>query len=156
MSTPVPNLEAIRVLAANVARTLRECPEAWCQKYLVHGEQACLIGQIQGHLAAVVAALNIEDALQLECEARHAFCVAAGVRHRRKGIDLLGPWNDAPGRTIEDVIALCDRVAQAPIEQTALASMPEPPLPTMTALRGFLKVHHDVAAWDEGVLASNG
>ena len=110
-STHPPISEPIRVLAANIARTLRHHPESWCQKYLSRGAQACLIGQIQRNLPAVARAFAIENALELEREVRRAFCVAAGVRHRRTSIDLLGLWNDAPGRTVEDVIELCDRVA---------------------------------------------
>lgn len=76
-------------VARDIAQELREHPERWTQD----ASGGCLRGLIGKHIRAHADQVS------------RTFASVAGVQH-------LHLWNDAPGRTVRDVIALCDRLAR--------------------------------------------
>lgn len=97
-----------KTLAADIARELRENPNAWTQSYMARradGKQAlvlgdgacswCLVGHIERRLKDRVV--------------NHPQVLTAFYNHLdRKSIVC---FNDAEGRTVADVIELCEKVA---------------------------------------------
>lgn len=95
-------MSTIREVAADIARELRSNPAAWHQGWFSNSREGlsspdatswCLSGHLlrRGH--------------QLSWPIYGVFEAAAGNR--------VCSWNDTPGRTVEEVIELCDRVAES-------------------------------------------
>ena len=72
-----------------------------CDANVARAASWCLVGALE---RAAYDSSDPEGAM-LECA---MFALAAAI-----GLDTLGVWNDAPGRTREEVLHLLDRVAWA-------------------------------------------
>lgn len=81
-----------------VARRLIDNPELWCQRVSSHGV---------GKTMARCASKAISDAAEaIDPDVRWT---AAGLLASAAGVDILVLWNDAWGRTHQDVMAAFDR-----------------------------------------------
>lgn len=88
-------MNMVREVALSIATELKEHPEHWIQRAYYGDEgEACLVGHLQRYRNSPVYT-QVYDKL----------CQAANTD------DALSSWNDAEGRTVQDVIALCERVA---------------------------------------------
>jgi hypothetical protein len=98
-------MNTIQEIAADIARELREDPTRWTQKASARdttgygvapaSEKACA-WCLYGHIERRNAYQTIEHFRALDS------CMPLGCTIS---------WNDAPERTVDDVIALCDKVA---------------------------------------------
>lgn len=91
-------LSAPQDVAAAIGNDLRENPHRWTRCLADPHAPAC---GLLGHIACYVG-LPVEDS-----EAYAAFVTAVLPVHS------IPAWNDDPSRTVEDVIALCEKVAQS-------------------------------------------
>lgn len=88
-------------VATDIARELRSNPAAWHQGNFNNGSAS------YGHLAT---AWCLSGHLRKRGHALGESVYDAFLEHI--GADyVVCEWNDTPGRTVEEVIALCDRVA---------------------------------------------
>lgn len=98
-----------KLLAADIARELRANPSAWTQHYYAKNSKGqtvpcddpsaicwCLYGHIDKRT-------TVSEVIRSELE-------EIFTRHVSDGIS---DWNDHFERTVDDVIELCDRVAQS-------------------------------------------
>lgn len=92
-------LSALKAIAANIAQTLKERPHLWRRgpEGLLGGGPCCLVHHL---IRRGLNELGNYQALY------RAFCEAAPIPWG--GVST---WNDAPERTVDDVIAACERVA---------------------------------------------
>lgn len=99
-------MKTVQKIAADIARELREHPERWTQLHSastptgdtvdVHSPRACkwcLSGHIQRRQGNSVFLISL----------LYPFVRCAGMR--------VTDFNDDPDRTVDEIVALCDRVA---------------------------------------------
>jgi hypothetical protein len=88
-------MKTAQEIAADLASKLRAWPENWCQGTYIadDGKARCLAGHLWSYFDGSVP-LDVFNTFARACETTY-----------------LSDWNDEAGRTVEDVIAICDRVA---------------------------------------------
>lgn len=112
MTHPTDEKQTHQAVAADIARELREHPALWMQGHLV---------RFREHAGFSDLVLRARDA-RAEC-----WCLIGHICKRlpdpddsmacrmlfeqHVGTFELAAWNDTPGRTAQDVVALCDEVA---------------------------------------------
>lgn len=105
--------ESVRQIAADIARELREHPGRWFQGALVRFASGASTSTGYGlqRVDAVCWCLEGHICKRVDDEVR---LVAMNKFHEAALIPegSLNSWNDKPGRTVEDVIALCEKVAR--------------------------------------------
>lgn len=90
VNSPTPD---VRVIAREIAQKLRAWPENWCQgAYTASNGARCLAGHLWPYFDGAVDSA-VYDVFQNAC----------GM--------MVSDWNDMPGRTVEEVIEVCERIA---------------------------------------------
>jgi hypothetical protein len=104
MANPTSDPKSI---AADIARELREHPDNWFQGDLVrygNGTTSSDVGFVGG------VCWCLEGHIMKRTGIDGANAVFAAFREAIDKMDLFR-WNDQPGRTVEDVIELCEKVS---------------------------------------------
>lgn len=94
-------MTAEEILAGAAARVER----GWCQHTFTNGDKVCLVGAI-AEVAGVYGRQLYKERMQRPLSARHPAQVALqAVREELETPGEFGPalWNNAPGRTVEEV-----------------------------------------------------
>jgi hypothetical protein len=91
-------------IAAGIARELRSSQHLW-RKAARFGPALCLCGLIGKHCARAFTDSK-QECRKARKRCREAFCALAGCEY-------LDQWNDTRGRTVDDVIVLCEKVARS-------------------------------------------
>ena len=86
-------MNTVKEIALSIASELKEHPEHWGQIYFHHNGKSCLAGHLRRRMGDDYDQYNLTP-----------FYDAVDGSITR--------WNDAPQRTVQDVIALCEKVAQ--------------------------------------------
>lgn len=101
----------IKQIAQSIADELRVHPERWTQGHRALNEngERCSIPEasclcLMGHIE-----LRASDAFYFDSSIENAF-----LSFRRiAGLRSIAEHNDTPGRTVQDIIDLCERVARS-------------------------------------------
>jgi len=112
-------LNTVEEILRDTARELREHPERWCKLYFATRNDCtatdigaadavswCLAGHVYRRSPTDSDLMWHIGALLRETLMRHGHSV-------KYPYDLVTCWNDKPGRTVDDVIALCEEAALA-------------------------------------------
>lgn len=106
------DLEAIKGIAKSIAEELRAHPDHWMKGALVRFKD--------GVESSSGIALNSDNAICWCLEghicrrvSREVHSQALMTFREAVNIETLFRWNDEPARTVEDVIALCEKVAMS-------------------------------------------
>ena len=102
-----------KAIAADIARELRANPKAWTQGtfgrdangiecHIMEACSWCLIGHIDKRVRVLDE--QGEPVWEIEEVAEKAFRAAAGIAS-------ISHFNDAPERSVSDIIAMCEKVA---------------------------------------------
>lgn len=100
MTAADPWRQLLRDAADRIAR------DGWCQGKYADGRRRCLLGAIGFSIVNEIPEENVHAACQVRAVLR-----ARGVSVN--GHVSIAAWNDAPGRTADEVIALLREAAEA-------------------------------------------
>lgn len=111
MTETVPERSRIRQIAADIAKELREHPERWFQGALVKFADGASTSTGAGLLRDDAVCWCLEGHICKRVDSEVRWVAMGDFRDAAKITGSLNFWNDERGRTVKDVIALCDEVA---------------------------------------------
>lgn len=102
-------MNTVRQIALSIVTELTEHPEHWCQDGIAFSKEIELVSPndsqaVQWCLLGHVAKRAIGSPLEQQYKDALYSMLDPG--------QSIGEWNDAPERTVQDVISLCERIAQ--------------------------------------------
>lgn len=106
---------AVKGIARDIARELREHPSHWFQGALTRfadGTESPYLEKVkQGVCWCLEGHISRRVDSEVATQAIVAFLDEAHARYLIEDGASLFKWNDAPGRTVEQVIELCEAIA---------------------------------------------
>lgn len=93
----------LKEIAADIAKKLKEHPDTWTNGEFARDEDGFKCATSKGISWCILGHIQMRNGGIGE-----SFSHAAGLQDTFE----LAEWNDAPGRTVAEVIALCEQVAR--------------------------------------------
>lgn len=100
-------MKTVQQIAAEIAQELREHPERWTQGVFARDEKGipCFPNDSKAECWCILGFIHKSKPKTPDFWPQ--LCNLCGIENTGH----LSKWNDAPGRTVDDVIALCEKVA---------------------------------------------
>lgn len=93
----------LKEIAAEIAKNLKKNPHTWTKGAFARDKDGFKCANSKGVCWCILSHIEIRHGGMAE-----SFSHAAGLQNACE----LAEWNDAPGRTVAEVIALCEQVAR--------------------------------------------
>lgn len=103
-------MHSSKEIVADIARELRAHPERWCQGPSAMNAEGHEVGSNEDDAVAWCLEGHVWARTQMFALPVSTFFLLRAAL----GQEVLFSWNDAPGRTVSDVIQLCEKAAGIP------------------------------------------